>query len=398
MAVDTEGTVQAPVEGNFVTYVQTQLDPLEERPLCAVDSLALSWLVYFRLPAGVPEFDAARTWEGVPVGSLLLAERFDAMFGMLWDVEGSRDLLFALCSSPRFRGMRVAGFRSELDPEAEQQFAAATFLLPDGSAYVAFRGTDSTLVGWKEDFNLSFQCPVPSQIAARDYLDEAARELPGRPLFTGGHSKGGNLAVYAASECAPGVQERVVRAFSHDGPGFNEAFLRDGSYERIAGRIEKTLPRSSVIGMIFETQEDYAIVDSTSVALMQHNPFTWVVEGAAFREVEKLDAGARYLDRTIAEWVESVSPEERGRFIDIAFDVIGATEAERTGEISANWGEALSKMVPAAMELDDEARGFMLKILKALAKCAAAGLMPELSSRATENLRATLLSSRKEDA
>ena len=174
--------------------------------------------------------------------------------------------------------MRVCGYRAVFDAAAEEQFAAMTFCLPNGSIYIAFRGTDSTMVGWKEDFNMSFRCPVPAQTTATSYLESAALALDG-PLMCGGHSKGGNLAVYAASMCDPAVRERLVRVYSHDGPGFNEAFLGGAEYQALAaaGKIDKTLPRSSIIGMIFEHQEDYAVVESCDFGLLQHNPFSWVV-------------------------------------------------------------------------------------------------------------------------
>ena len=148
--------------GTFVTYAQTNFDSLDERPFGAVDSLVLSWLSYYRLPGRLlREVPDIASWKGAPVGELLRAEYFEEMLGDSWDPDGGRDLLFAVCANPRFRGMRIAGYRTAFDDATEEQFAAATFLLPDGSSYIAFRGTDSTLVGWKEDFNMAFQSPVP---------------------------------------------------------------------------------------------------------------------------------------------------------------------------------------------------------------------------------------------
>lgn len=201
-------------KGNFVTYVQTQLDTFDERPFCEVDSLVLSWLSYYRLPETLQKI--TQNDDCVAIHEWLRAEDFDAMMGSLWDPAGSRDLLFAICASPRFRNMDMTHYETVFNKETEEQFAAMTFMLPNGDLYVAFRGTDSTLVGWKEDFNLAFQCPVLSQETARRYLKKVASEFPDGRIYVGGHSKGGNLAVYAAITCDSWIQERIEAIYSHD--------------------------------------------------------------------------------------------------------------------------------------------------------------------------------------
>ena len=315
---------------NFLTYAQTAFDPFEERPFCAVDSLVFAWLSYLRLPGDMAEL---MNWQGLDVRELLRAECYQDMIGDLWDPEGSRALLEAAAASPRYRGVRVCGYRSVSDAETTEQFAAMAFRFPAGFSYLSFRGTDSTIVGWKEDFNMAFRCPVPAQESAARYVDEAADAIDG-PLLCGGHSKGGNLAVYGAAMCSDVARERIERAYSHDGPGFVEEFLNGDAFADLSGRIDKTLPRSSIFGMMFETQEDYAIVESTEFSLLQHNPFSWVVDGRDFVYCERLSAGARYVDGSIREMLLAVSPSERERFVDALFSVFEATGAERFADIA----------------------------------------------------------------
>ena len=162
----------------------------------------------------------------------------------MWDMEQSRRLFAALAASPRFRDVRVCGYIQKTDLEKEQQFAAVLFRLNRNLSYVAFRGTDLSLVGWKENFNMAFQCPVPSQEEARRYVAEAARYCEGG-LLLGGHSKGGNLAVYAAAKSEAPVWERIVRVYSHDGPGFLEEVVRTEGLVRAAAKVDKTLPQAS---------------------------------------------------------------------------------------------------------------------------------------------------------
>lgn len=364
-----------PDSPNFLTYAQTAFDSFDERAFCSVDSLVFAWLSYLRLPGDMPELAG---WQGLDVRELLRAECYRDMIGDLWDPEGSRALLEAVTASPRYRGVRVCGYRAVNDVETTEQFAAITFRFPAGFSYLSFRGTDSTIVGWKEDFNMAFRCPVPSQESAARYVDEVAAAIDG-PLLCGGHSKGGNLAVYGAAMCSDAARDRIERTFSHDGPGFVEEFLSGDAFEGLASRIDKTLPQSSIFGMMFETQEDYAIVESTEFSLLQHNPFSWVVDGYDFVYCEHLSAGARYVDSSIREMLLAVEPAERERFVDALFSVFEATGAERFADIAGNLRESLPVMLQAAQGFDKETRRFISQTIVAILKCALMPMRPELN-------------------
>ena len=351
---------------NFLTYAQTAFDSFEDRPFCAVDSLVFAWLSYLRLPGDMSELAG---WQGLDVRELLRAECYQDMIGDLWDPEESRALLEAVAASPRYRGVRVCGYRDVNDASMTEQFAAMTFRFPAGFSYLSFRGTDSTIVGWKEDFNMAFRCPVAAQVSAAHYVDEVASAIGG-PLLCGGHSKGGNLAVYGAAMCSDAARARIERVYSHDGPGFVEEFLSGEAFADLSGRIDKTLPQSSIFGMMFETQEDYAIVESTEFSLLQHNPFSWVVDGCDFVYREHLSAGARYVDSSIREMLLAVEPAERERFADALFSVFEATGAERFADIAGNLRESLPVMLQAAQGFDKDTRRFISQTIVAILKCA----------------------------
>ena len=359
---------------NFLTYAQTALDSFDDRPFCAVDSLVFAWLSYLRLPSDMPRLT---DWQGLDVRELLRAECYQDMIDDLWDPQGSRALLEAVAASPRYRGVRVCGYRAVSDVAMTEQFAAVTFRFPAGFSYVSFRGTDSTIVGWKEDFNMAFRCPVPAQESAAHYVDEVAAAIDG-PLLCGGHSKGGNLAVYSAAMCSDGARNRIERAFSHDGPGFVEEFLSGDAFAGLSGRIDKTLPQSSIFGMMFETQEDYAIVESTEFSLLQHNPFSWVVDGCDFVYRERLSAGARYVDGSIREMLLAVTPSERERFVDALFSVFEATGAVRFADIAGNLRESLPVMLQAAKGFDQDTRRFVSQTIAAILKCALLPKRPQI--------------------
>ena len=372
---------------NFLTYVRGRMDTFAERPLCDVDSLVFSWLSYARLDALQ---DRARTPEGIALHELLRAEDFDRMFGTSWDPQGSRDLLFAVCASPRFRDARLSDFRSKTDHATEEQFAAMTFRLPDGSAYIAFRGTDSTIVGWKEDFNMTFLRPVPAQGEAAAYLDDVAAATRG-PLYVGGHSKGGNLAFYAAAMCSAESRPRIRRVFSHDGPGFHREFVAGKAYQAIEPIMEKTLPKSSIIGMLMAEGEGCprVVVESEGFSLLQHNPFLWAVDvdAGAFVQADGLSASSRFFDLTIDTWMNKYSLDERQRFVDALFGVIRVTGANRFSEIMDNRKTAVPLMLDAAEKLDPEVRAFVRDVFLSFAKTATIERMTGAASDVLDTLK-----------
>ena len=349
-----------PSEKNLFGYLSRAFDTLGDRPLTDVDSLVLACLSYFRYQG-----DAARSREGASVRELFRAEWVEVMTRGLWNPEGLARLLALAAASPRFRDLRVSNYVDDFDEAAEKQFSACVLRLPEGGAYVSFRGTDNTLVGWKEDFNMAFETGVPSQYAAIDYLERVAPTIEG-PIYLGGHSKGGNLAVCAAARCPVEVAARIERVFSHDGPGFTEEALADELWKERSGLVSKTVPRSSVIGMLFERQEDYAVVDSATMGLTQHDPFSWVVEGEDFVRCDDLGRGASFVDKGLNEWISSMTREEREGFVETLFSVLGAAGEDTFADLSGNWQASLPAMLRRLGELDPEERAHITRALSAL--------------------------------
>lgn len=349
-------------EKNLFGYLAREFETLDERPLAEVDSLVLACLSYYRWPG-----EEVRRRDGVPVRELFRAECFDEMTRGLWDPEGLVRLLTAVAASPRFRDVRVCCYVDDFDETAEKQFSACTLRLPSGGAYLSFRGTDNTVVGWKEDFNMAFETGVPSQYAAISYLERVEPLVEG-PIYLGGHSKGGNLAVCATARCPGRVAARIARAFSHDGPGFTEEALSDAGWLDRAHLVSKTVPRSSVIGMLFERQEDYAVVESSTSGLMQHNPFSWVVESTDFSYAEGIGRGASFVDKTLNEWIASMTHEERAGFVDTLFSVIGAGGKDTFGELGENWQTTVPAMLRELGKLEPEERANITRALALLVR------------------------------
>lgn len=234
--------------------------------------------------------------------------------------------------STRFGLTRLCYYRDILDPQQDTQFAAVTFLLDDGSAFLAFRGTDSTVVGWKEDFNMSFQQTVPAQRLALQYTREVASDYVG-PIRLCGHSKGGNMAVFAAARSSPQLQKRILDVYNNDGPGFSDYMMGDPGYRAMVPRIHTFVPQSSIIGMLMDHEEPYTIIKSKQIGLMQHDIYNWEIIGPGFVRMEEITADSRFLNETIRNWAAGLSNQERNQIVDAMFSLLAEGNVEDATEI-----------------------------------------------------------------
>ncbi len=338
-----------------------EFSTLAEKPFGPVDSLILSQLAYINFEGLVPGPVVSAT--PVRIADCLKAERFTSMFFETRDPKNNKRLLQAVAASPRFRDIGMISFVSEFDPVSEKQFSAVTYILPESTEYIAFRGTDDTLIGWKEDFNMAFVYPVPSQKRALEYLLDISQRRSGK-LMIGGHSKGGNLAVYSAFTAPQSVQRRILRVYDHDGPGFKVGALESEGYRRIEDRVEKTVPQSSLIGMLLEGHKKYTVVESSRFGVMQHDPFSWKVAGDDFVTTEEVSDGAKYMNRTIRDWLDSLSQDEREKFTDLLFSVLDAGDARTFSEITQEWRKNFLAIFTAIRGSDPEMKKFMGELIK----------------------------------
>ena len=297
--------------------------PLTAVPLNPVDTLILSELSYLGLEGLVPgDFRHPVPLKVMAEAMLALPDRENRV-----RTKKDLDLLAACAQAPRFQELWLLFYTNELLPEIQSQFAAVTWLLPENGALITYRGTDLTLTGWKEDFNMSFQSSVPAQEKALWYLEAFARVHTG-PLYLAGHSKGGNLAVYAAARCQPGVRRRIEAVHNHDGPGFFSTMLEDLGYREVLPRVRTFVPQSSVVGMLLEHEEPYSVIRSRQLSLLQHDPYSWEVLGGDFVRVEEIDANSRFLDSTIKTWLAQTSLEERNAFVDAVYELLSLGQSD----------------------------------------------------------------------
>lgn len=282
----------------------------------------------------------------------------------------------------RFAGTRMFAFEDRSDQET--QFAAVTFLLPDKSVFVAFRGTDTSLVGWKEDFNMSYLSAVPAQIRAAAYTEEIAAACPDRGLRIGGHSKGGNLAAWAAIHIPAPLQDRLLAAYNNDGPGFSHDMVDSAAYRRVADKLHTYIPESSIVGILLEHAEDYAVIDSSNRSIMQHEPMSWNVEGPRFVHLGQRSPMGKVSDDLLRQWIGSMTPQEREQFTDALFDILSMSGKTRTLEDLRAGGlakmAALLKQYNGADEKDK-------KIITEIFRRLASDVKGEMKKAAGEGLK-----------
>ncbi len=290
-------------------------------------------------------------------------------------------LLQRMAGTARFGGMVLHDFVNEVDMARGIQFSAVTADAPDGSRFVSFRGTDSTLVGWKEDFMMSFESPVPAQTAAVEYLARAAAGTSG-PLRAAGHSKGGNLAVYAAANLPEDVQRRIVDIYSFDGPGLNEAVVNSESYARVCKRIHSFVPQASIVGMLLSYHPDYKVVKSTALSgIGQHNTFNWQVEGPHFVEMEQVDRGSEVIDQTLREWLRQCAPEQRRVFVNTLFDILQSTDAVMLGDMRRNVRASAAAILEATRRVDPATSRMIWQLLGRFLQIGAGSLLDMLNRK-----------------
>lgn len=338
-------------------------DTLIEKPFSEVDSLALCQFAYLKFDDLAPGVGERRKMPGLD--EIAVHEQYDRLYGDERYREDNTALFQALLHSKRFGAIKVGNYVNQIDLETETQFSAVTFVLPNGIPYIAFRGTDETIVGWKEDLNLAFSEPVRGQRMAVEYLNQVAESI-GDSFYVGGHSKGGNLAVYACMYCKEPVRRRILAIYDHDGPGFRPQIKEQGAYDEIAERIHKTVPHSSLVGMLLYSEGAYRVVESKTIGLAQHNPYTWLVKEDRFQIVDELYAGRKFWDEALNQWILSLSQEQMRLFVDTFYQIVLASETDNLIDFTANWFRSLHKIGVALKEIDPQTAKVMIRIMKSL--------------------------------
>lgn len=277
---------------------------------------------------------------------------------------GDKELITYLGKSNRFRNLIVTDYTKINNKETENQFSAITIHLPNGQMYISFIGTDTSIFGWKEDFNMAFMENVPCQVLGKEYLEEISKKYRNKKIFVGGHSKGGNVAVYSAITVPEKIQKRILKVYNYDGPGFNKNIINKYETDKILEKIETYIPQDSIIGRLLNHKEKKTVVLSTEKGILQHDIYSWQVQKDDVIKLEKNTNISEDIDKTITDWLETTTPEQRKIFIDLVFELLYSTEANTFVEIYNNLSMNIPKILKRYGKISPEDKKIMTKMLK----------------------------------
>ena len=350
--------------GNIMDYISWRGDlSFEQSQFNEVDNLILACFSYVNLDG----ISAVTKQKGI--GLKKLTKEFMKLHTMK-ELEADKSfirlapfMMMKMAKSVRFGKCVVRNYVNDIVTEAEQQFAAMEIVLEDGTSYVSFRGTDDTIIGWKEDFNLSTGV-VPAQKRAIEYLQKISEHTDGM-LRAGGHSKGGNLAIYGSVMCKS-AHEKILEIYSNDGPGFSREFQELPETKEMMPKIIRIIPEYSIIGTLLEHEKEPVIVASSSKGLLQHDGFSWEVQGPALVRRDSLNKTALRFIEILHKWIDGMDTEQKRLLIEDLFATLQASGYENLSEVQSGGLKSLAAMVKRVEKFAPESRGMMQELLTAI--------------------------------
>ena len=350
--------------GNIMDYISWRGDlSFEQSQFNEVDNLILACFSYVNLDG----ISAVTKQKGI--GLKKLTKEFMKLHTMK-ELEADKSfirlapfMMMKMAKSVRFGKCVVRNYVNDIVTEAEQQFAAMEIVLEDGTSYVSFRGTDDTIIGWKEDFNLSTGV-VPAQKRAIEYLQKISEHTDGM-LRVGGHSKGGNLAIYGSVMCKS-AHEKILEIYSNDGPGFSREFQELPEMKEMMPKIIRIIPEYSIIGTLLEHEKEPVIVASSSKGLLQHDGFSWEVQGPALVRRDSLNKTALRFIEILHKWIDGMDTEQKRLLIEDLFATLQASGYENLSEVQSGGLKSLAAMVKRVEKFAPESRGMMMELLTAI--------------------------------
>ena len=349
---------------NIIDYLEWRGDiPFSADIFNEVDGLILSQFCYVLLDGIVPGRSITKR-----ISLREAYRRYDPLSvpvkGRIATFEQDNILFRKLAESARFGNTMLSGYVNFTDAEEEIQFSALSCFLSDGSVFAAFKGTDGTVVGWKEDFNLSYMQQTSGQLNAVNYLNENFNDFS-HTIRIGGHSKGGNLAVYASAYCNNNIKEKITNIYSYDGPGFRREIVESPQYRAILPRVMSFVPESSIVGMLLASDMEQRIVKSSAMGISQHIAYTWELKRNRFVIADKLTRSGNVINKTISGWLDEFSDDERQIFVDTLFGILEAPDKPTLREISSP--SSYAAIIRAMRSLTPEQQKVMREAMKKIA-------------------------------
>ena len=354
--------------GNIIDYLDWRGDiPFDVDPFNEVDNLILSELAYIDFGGIVTDSFDQKVSIGEACEKFFSMHTDEEIMDSVMNIKVTPYIMPHMVDSARYKDLKLYGYVDEISNEDQIQFSVVTFDLPDDSVYVAFRGTDNSLIGWKEDFNMSFLYETPGQKSAAVYLSRHFADET-RLIRVGGHSKGGNFAVFASAFCEKKVQDKIIAVYSNDGPGFRQEVLKAPGYKKILPRVISTLPKQSIVGVLLGSNDlHHRFVQSANKGLMQHDGLSWQVLRNHFVFAEGQGDDSLVMEESWKLWLEGLDGEQRKRFTDLLFDSMMASGANTTDEIVKNGLKVLGEGIKTIKSATPEDKKLFKEVFLRLA-------------------------------
>ena len=335
----------------------------EERAFSEIDALVLTELEYLPLEKVVPSDENGENFVTVKEIAAYMKEHKKQLFdeNPMMMTEERHEVSQVIADEPRFQSMKFFGAVSIWDKDTTKQFAAITVEVEPGVRLVIFRGTDDTLIGWKEDFLMTYSPLIAAQMDAKEYLAKQASLFDG-DLMVSGHSKGGNLALYAAATQEEDVQLRILDIFCFDSPGLYRSVIETKGYQNIVPLAMRYIPQDALVGLMLESEVPYVIVKSNAIGAMQHSAMTWGIEDGQFVKVEKLTKSSQLNDQTFKKWTETVSDEELELFWNVFFELLFTAGIETVNDVYGQFMHYVQEFLKLAGKMDEEKRELLVRI------------------------------------
>ena len=350
--------------GNLITYVQQyEAQTFQEKLVTDIDILVLTEIAY--LP--FDEIVSSSFEEKAAISLNQLGKEFETIREKEHEknpfmiTEERIQLLELVSKSQRFKDIKVFGFMNDIDDELTKQFAAVCYQWKEDSRWIIFRGTDESLTGWKEDFMMTYSDLIPAQTDAIEYLRKQAELFKGN-LNVSGHSKGGNLSLYASAMQEEDIQNRIQQIYCWDSPGVHRSILNTEGYHRIVSKAKRYIPQDSIVGLMLESHVPYHIIESQGSGISQHSALMWNIEEDHFVELTELTRNSQLTDQTFKQWTEVVSDEDLKLFFDTFFDLIFEMGVETVNDVYYNFRMYMQKFFEKAYQMDTEKREILLRV------------------------------------
>lgn len=350
--------------GNLITYVQQYgAQTFEDKSLTDIDVLVLTEIVYLPFDEIVPKsFDVTEAISLNQLGKEFEKIKEKEHENNPFMITSERiELLEVVSKSQRYKDIKVFGFMNDIDDELTKQFAAVCYQWEEESRWIIFRGTDESLTGWKEDFMMTYSDLIPAQTDAIEYLRKQA-ELFSGSLNISGHSKGGNLSLYASAMQEETVQDRIKQIYCWDAPGVHRSILGTEGYQRVVSKAKRYIPQDSIVGLMLESQVPYHIIESQGSGISQHSALMWNIEEDHFVELTELTKNSQLTDQTFKQWTEVVSDEDLKLFFDTFFELIFEMGVETVNDVYYNFRMYMQKFFEKAYQMNPEKREVLLRV------------------------------------